>query len=102
VQVALQPEAAESGFVDEAQGSAAGELLDQPIDGVLLCADLAEIDGWLSGVAADARGGDGVFVNVQSDEDGGIVFHADLRFEETDFERTESTLVRLWQFANPR
>jgi hypothetical protein len=78
-QVTLQPEATGPGFVDEAQRSTTGELLDQPIDRVLLGAKGAEIEGLLGRVAADTGGRDGIFVNVQSDEDGGIVVHADLR-----------------------
>ena len=78
-QVTLQPEAAGPGFVDEAQCPAAGEFLDQPIDRVLLCAAGAEIERLLGRAAPEARSCEGVFVNVQSDEDGGIVFHADLR-----------------------
>jgi hypothetical protein len=40
-----------------------------------------------SQVASDASDRDGVFVNVESDEDGGIVSYADLRMREPTFER---------------
>jgi hypothetical protein len=75
VQITLQPEPTGPGL-DEAQRSAAGELFDQPIDGVLLG---TEVERWLGRIVADAGSRDGVFMDVGSDEDGGIVVYADLR-----------------------
>jgi len=88
-QVALKPEPAGAGLVNELQTSATGEFLDQSIDCILLSAEGAQIDRLLARAGADAGCRDGVFVNVESDEDGGIVFHADLRMREPTFERIE-------------
>jgi len=45
-QVAVQPEAAGTGFVHEFQAAAAGELFKQPVDGVLLGAHGTQINDW--------------------------------------------------------
>jgi hypothetical protein len=81
-QVALEPEPARARLVDELQASAPGEFLDQAINRILLGADGPDIDGWVHRDATHTGDGDGVFVNVETDEDSGIVSHADLRMRE--------------------
>jgi hypothetical protein len=84
LQVALQPKTARPRFIDELQRATPGEFLDEAIDCILLRADRTDIHRWLGRTATDARCGDGVFVNIEADEDGGIVSHADLRLREPD------------------
>jgi hypothetical protein len=78
-EVALQPEAARRGLVDELQRLLPAEFPDQPIDGVLLGADGADIDDRIHGSGADTGHGDGVLVDIQADKGGAIFGHADLR-----------------------
>ncbi len=77
--VALQPEAAGAGLIHQFQPAVAAELLDQSIDGVLLRADGADVDDRVSGRGADARNGDGILVNIQTNIGSAIFGHADLR-----------------------
>lgn len=78
-EVALQPEAAWPGLVDELQWLLPVELPDQPIDGVLLGADGAHVNDRIRGRGADTRHGDGVLVDIQPDQGGAIFGHAELR-----------------------
>lgn len=78
-QVALQPEATGTGLVDELQSALGGEFLDQPIDGILLRADGADVDDRIGGRRTDAGDGDGILVDIQPDKDSAIFGHADLR-----------------------
>lgn len=43
-----------------------------------------------------------ILVHIQTNENGVIALHADLRMRETDLERKPVTFMRLWQGANPR
>ena len=43
-----------------------------------------------------------ILVHVQTNENGVIALHADLRMRETDLERKPVTLMRLWQGADLR
>jgi hypothetical protein len=68
--------------IDELQRTASGQLLEESIDHVLLSADGADVDGYVGRIRSNAGDSDGVFVDIETDEDGGIVSHADLRMRE--------------------
>src|SRR5699024_5030784 len=74
---------------------------EQAINGILLCADGADIDHGFIWVGADARYSNGILVNVQADENRSIVRHADLRCGHA-VGVIDDTPWRLWLIANPR
>lgn len=78
-QVVVQPEAARTGFLHELQAAAAGELLEQPAGGILLCAHGTRINNRCIVSRIETGSGDGVLVHIESDENSGIVYAADLR-----------------------
>ena len=78
-QVAVQPEAARAGLVNQLQSAHATELVQQPIDRVLLGTHAAQINNRIGGLCSHASRCDRVLMDIQPNIDGGIVHFADLR-----------------------
>jgi hypothetical protein len=75
-EVAVQPVAAGTGFVDEDGLVGFGlHLADELVDVALAGADGAEIGGLVVAVFADVGHGNRIFVDVQTDKESGRVFH---------------------------